>query len=88
LNYNTEHNYYIITYIIIILILLLLLLLLEHNYYIILFAVYENLTQGLKETGKLEIKAPITRNTGNYKKETARKREFSFPKASPTLFRF
>jgi len=39
-----------------------------------LFAVCENLTQGLKETGKLEIKALITRNTGKQQD----KENFSF----------
>lgn len=58
----------------------------DHNY--ILFVVYENLNKDLKETGKLEIIALITRNTGNYEKKTARKREVFFPKATQSVFSF
>jgi len=42
------------------------------SYNIHIVCCLRNLTQGLKETGKLEIKALITRNSGNYKKTTAR----------------
>lgn len=53
-----------------------------------MFVVYENLNKDLKETGKLEIIALITRNTGNYEKKTARKREVFFPKATQSVFSF